>query len=205
MSTMSTADTFDRWLEGQLRHELLPLTAAAAPAARYASSRPGLWSLRLSLATAIAVAALLITGTGALAATVTGSVNLSVWGEQLRDCGLVLSESGHSFSECFSDLTRKQEKGGSGVLPTAPAGKERDIDRPVGPVSSPPAAAGDDRAGGGAPETNPARTGEGDEGLERGDDRESGRGKGEDRKKGEPEKGDSEKGDSEKVGGGGRD
>jgi hypothetical protein len=201
MSTMSTADTFDRWLEGQLRHELLPLTAAAAPAARYASSRPGLWSLRLSLATAIAVAALLITGTGALAATVTGSVNPRVWGEQLRDCGLVLGESGHSFRECFSDLTRKQQTGGTGALPIAPTGKERDIDRPAGPVTSPPAAAGHDPAeGGGAPETNPPRTGEGDEGLERGDDRESGSGKGEDRKKGEPEKGDSEKG-----GGKGRD
>jgi hypothetical protein len=198
MSTMSTADTFDRWLEGQLRHELLPLTAAAAPAARYASSRPGLWSLRLSLATAIAVAALLITGTGALAATVTGSVNPRVWGEQLRDCGLVLGESGHSFRECFSDLTRKQETGGSGALPIAPTGKERDIDRPAGPVTSAPAAAGYDPAGGGAPESNPARAVEGDEGPERGDDRESG--KGEDRKKREPEKGDSEKG-----GGGGRD
>jgi hypothetical protein len=144
------------------------------------------------------VAALLITGTGALAATVTGSVNPRVWGEQLRDCGLVLGESGHSFRECFSDLTRKQETGGSGALPIAPTGKERDIDRPAGPVTSAPPAAGYDPAGGGAPESNPARAVEGDEGPERGDDRESG--KGEDRKKREPEKGDSEKG-----GGGGRD
>jgi hypothetical protein len=202
MHTMSTADTFDHWLEGRLRHELLPLTAASAPEARYASSRPGLWSLRLSLATAIAVAALVITGTGALAATVTGSVNPSVWGEQLRDCGQVLAERGHSVRECFSDLTRKLETRGTGVLPTAPREMDRDADRPVVSASAPPppaSQAGQDPPAEGAPATNPPpRTGEGDDGADRGDGGDKGSGKGDDEKTGD--KGD--KGDKGTGGGG---
>ncbi len=121
MVNRMSATTFDLWLEGRLRRDLLPITAVRPPRPRYLSGQAARSVVRLSLAVAFAVATLALTGIGALAATLTGSVDPQVWGQQVRDqvqsCKESLRPGQHGIGECVSDFARQHGPGVAGAHP----------------------------------------------------------------------------------------